>query len=347
MEQISLSGFLSGFASAYFALLAYLLFRGTFASPPTRLQKVLGVLFVQWALFNLKDFLLTLHDYSDPTALDIITLIDGLSLIGYTCLLYEVIHPCWTTWCKVCWMLVAYMPFFIAYGIVPGSTVITLYIIFLFVAGVSVFLLWLRQARTYTRYIHECFSNIDQIGISWLRIVAWFFVSCQLLWVVITLVRNPLTDCLYYVLSIVLWQVTLEHVIHHQPVAIEHSEPKEASSVREYAFAQTLPSVIEAEQLYLNPTLSVKELAQHIGTNRTYLSDYFVHELHTTFYDYINSLRIEQKSIPLLTEHPEYTIDRIAAESGFQSVSTFRRAFHKQKGVTPSLYRKQDRTIHN
>ena len=38
---------------------------------------------------------------------------------------------------------------------------------------------------------------------------------------VITLVRNPLTDCLYYVLSIVLWQVTLEHVIHHQPVAID------------------------------------------------------------------------------------------------------------------------------
>ena len=39
-------------------------------------------------------------------------------------------------------------------------------------------------------------------------------------------------------------------------------------------------------------------LAAHLGTNRTYPSDYFVHNLNTTFYDYINSLRIEKKSIP-------------------------------------------------
>lgn len=168
--------------------------------------------------------------------------------------------------------------------------------------------------------------------------VAWFFVICQLLWVVISIVRHPLTDCLYYVMSIILWQVTLEYVLNQKPVTMEPHEPV---ATREYSFAQTLPSIIEDEALYLNPTLSIKDLAQHIGTNRTYLSDYFTNILHTTFYDYINRLRIEKQSVPLMQDHPDYTLERIASESGFQSISTFRRSFQKLKGVSPSEYRKQ------
>ena len=104
---------------------------------------------------------------------------------------------------------------------------------------------------------------------------------------------------------------------------------------------EQLSKIIEEEELYLNPTLSIKELASHIGTNRTYLSKYFTHVQQTTFYDYINRLRIEKKSIPMLQDDNNYTIEVIAKESGFQSLSTFRRAFVKQVGVTPSKYRKQ------
>jgi len=67
----------------------------------------------------------------------------------------------------------------------------------------------------------------------------------------------------------------------------------------------------------------------------------YYHVLNTTFYDYINSLRIEEQSLTLMREHPDYTLERIATESGFQSLSTFRRAFLKEKGVTPSEYRKK------
>ena len=129
--------------------------------------------------------------------------------------------------------------------------------------------------------------------------------------------------------------------MHHKPIAVEEQDIRDDNLVREYAFAQKLPAIMEAEELYLNPSLSIKDLTQRIGTNRTYLSDYFVHVKQTSFYEYINGLRIEKKSVPLLTEHPEYTMERIASESGFRSVSTFRRAFLKQKGVTPSDYRKQ------
>ena len=152
-------------------------------------------------------------------------------------------------------MLLAYVPFFATWYFLRDDMVIRCYMACLFLAGTIIFLLWLREARHYVRYIHESYSNIDETDISWLRVVAWFFISCQLLWVVISIIRHPLTDCLYYVLSIILWQITLEHVLHQQPVTIEEKDGKEISTTREYAFAQVLPAIIEGEELYLNPTL--------------------------------------------------------------------------------------------
>lgn len=102
---------------------------------------------------------------------------------------------------------------------------------------------------------------------------------------------------------------------------------------------------MEQKELYLNPQLSIKDLATHVGTNRTYLSDYFVNVLQTTFYDYVNGLRIEKKSIPLMQEHPDYTIERIATESGFNSISTFHRSFQKLKGMSPGTYKKKMNAI--
>jgi AraC-like DNA-binding protein len=39
-----------------------------------------------------------------------------------------------------------------------------------------------------------------------------------------------------------------------------------------------------------------------------------------------------------MQEHPEYTLEYIAAESGFSSISTFRRAFYKFTGKAPSQF---------
>lgn len=337
--MIALSGFLSGFATAYFALQAYQLFRRKDSS---RLQIVLAMIFVQWALFNLKDFFFTTNDYNNKTVQDILILIDGLSLIGFISLIYELIQPRWATWGKVGIMLLPYVPFFLAYLTWPSSMVIYVYLCCLTMTAIIIFLIWIRQAIKYKRYIRENFSNIDEIDISWLRIVAWFFIACQLIWLVITIVRHPLTDCLYYAFSIILWQITFEHILLQRPVVMNLPPPTTNSlEDKKYAFTGTLESVIKQDRLYLNPTLSLKDLATRIGTNRTYLSDYITHVLGTTFYDYINSLRIEEQSLALMREHPDYTLERIATESGFQSLSTFRRAFQKLKGISPNSYKKQ------
>lgn len=98
---------------------------------------------------------------------------------------------------------------------------------------------------------------------------------------------------------------------------------------------------MEEQQLYLNPKLTISDVTNAIGTNRTYLSSYFNNKLNITFYDYINNLRIEKTGKQLLATYP-YTmnIDEIAERSGFNSTSTFRRAFFKNTGMTPLQYRK-------
>jgi AraC-like DNA-binding protein len=100
---------------------------------------------------------------------------------------------------------------------------------------------------------------------------------------------------------------------------------------------------MEKEKTYLNPELTLSLLADQLGTNRTYLSNYISNELGTTFYDYINRLRIECKALPMLQDKEQpYTIEYIAEQAGFKSITTFRRAFKKLTGMLPSEYMQQN-----
>lgn len=110
---------------------------------------------------------------------------------------------------------------------------------------------------------------------------------------------------------------------------------------RDYSFAGILERIIEEKKLYLKADLCIADLAAQLSTNRTYLSDYFGHVLHTSFYDYVNRMRIERACIPLMSEKNNLKLQAIAEESGFRSVTTFRRAFFKLTGRTPYSYMKE------
>ena len=121
---------------------------------------------------------------------------------------------------------------------------------------------------------------------------------------------------------------------------LEEKEEKE-SYLFNNSFVEQLNIAMEKDQIYLNPRLTITDVANAIGTNRTYLSHYFNSTMQTNFYDYINNYRIENTSKTLLlTVNPMLTIDEIAEQSGFNSVSTFRRAFQKNTGMTPQQFRK-------
>ena len=93
-------------------------------------------------------------------------------------------------------------------------------------------------------------------------------------------------------------------------------------------------------QLYLQHDLTLVQLAEAIGTNRYYLSQYFS-SLGTTYNAYINDLRINH-FIRLYRETTTamrpVTALQLANDSGYRSYSTFSLAFKQRTGQTVTAW---------
>ena len=99
---------------------------------------------------------------------------------------------------------------------------------------------------------------------------------------------------------------------------------------------------IEEERYYLNPDISLTEIATHFNISSGYLSQLFNTHGDQNFNDYINKLRIEASKKMLLEEQfDNYTIESIGIECGFKSKSNFYTAFKKFTGKTPKNYAKR------
>lgn len=121
----------------------------------------------------------------------------------------------------------------------------------------------------------------------------------------------------------------------------ENSEEKGLSG-REYdQLHRKLEQLMQQEKLYLNPELRLNELANILGTNRTYVSRLIHNRRNLNFCDYVNEYRIEHAKKILSASH-EVTppIKQVALQSGFSNNSTFYRVFTSKEGITPSRFRK-------
>ena len=139
-----------------------------------------------------------------------------------------------------------------------------------------------------------------------------------------------------------LWRVeTLSDLSIRQPLAVNEEEKATPEN-------QKNPDEMEVflqkrcidTQLYLQHDLTVSQLAQAIGTNRFYLSQYFSAQ-NMTYNTYINNLRI-QHFVSLYQEAAaagrELTAQELARESGYRSYSTFSLAFKQRMGQSVTAW---------
>ena len=105
---------------------------------------------------------------------------------------------------------------------------------------------------------------------------------------------------------------------------------------------QDLEQLVQSEKIFKKEELSLAELAQLLGVHPNYLSQVINSYEHKSFYDYINTLRVEEfKSQVLLPENSRYTLLSLAFECGFNSKTAFNRNFKKITGLSPSEYLKE------
>ena len=350
LRDMNISAFMIGASTTFFTIFALhiLLWRRR----RTRFQTTVGCIMAVWALWCLKDVILTFPGMYRSQVLNWIFVVDGWSALTYTVFIAEVVMPRWLTVRRFLFQCLPFAAFTIAYALRPTQAVLYGYAIFLwFYAWAVVIVGWIKM-RQCLAYVRKNFSNIDTIDVSWLRPVFLFAIIGQLTWLGVSFYADVVTDIIYYHSIIALWCMVLYYSWDFRPVSMEPEPAPLADCVSGESAAclpahPTLPKgvlerLMDEEQLYLKRDLTLTDLAQALGTNRTYVSNYLSQVLHQTFYDYVNQLRIERMSIPLLREHPEYKLEYVATRSGFASMSTFRRAFVRLTGQTPGQFSQTD-----
>ncbi len=94
---------------------------------------------------------------------------------------------------------------------------------------------------------------------------------------------------------------------------------------------------------YLNPNLTIADVAEALGTNRTYISVLMNQYYGQNFRDYIATARVNTAK-RILLEHPELPLDAIADSSGFLSSSQLIKKFKESEGVPPRTWVQQKKS---
>ena len=305
--------------------------------PPMRLRRWAAAFFAFSSLMHVWWLLFFIYSYDfDSASYKLIILTDCvllLTTIAGTMLsmLQDRRRPVWP-------VFVAMVPF-VALGLVlmvhPGELLTLIaeaYILMLclFFAVYMVFAI-----RRYGRWLNDNYADLEHKRV-WLSQVVAFF--CMLVFVLYVVAENMvLIYCLHIVdlvlVFLLLWRVeTLPELDAAQAPVLQSSDNTINIDVDQ--MEQLLKEHCVATQLYLENNLTLQMLAQAVGTNRYYLSQYFSRQ-GITYNIYINNQRINHfisRCRELSAAGQDIPIQQLALESGFGSYRTFSRAFLLRTG---------------
>lgn len=332
---------INGIAAGLFGLTAVLFL---FVFKRTHLRTVLGIILAIYALYLAKDIA---YAY-DPIASDgylyrMLLSIDNWVVPLYVIYAVEVLSPGKTTlWLGVCLEL-PFLLLTVVYSIWPVEWVFNATVAFSSLFS-AICALWIfRMTFKYRRRLMDNCSDITNMDIRWMWVSIAIFLPNLLLWTLVSARLDYVLDALYYITLSVSWGIVAWHTYFFVPQGNPDTrgDAVQPMSVASWNFTRKLNSLAADGYFVRSPRLTLSELAAELGTNRTTLSNYLNQELGTTFYDYINSHRITRAEELLSEPSNRYSAEQLAELSGFNSLSTFRRAFFKKHGLSPGQYRER------
>ena len=217
--------------------------------------------------------------------------------------------------------------------------------------------------RQYGRWLNDNYADLENKKVWLCQAVA---LGCMLMFVLYVFATDMVLIWLIHIIELVLvglllWRVeTLPNLeTPSQPLPImegsEYSQgqeqadelstplPREEQRGGSLDLAQIERLLAEhcvATQLYLQHDLTVQQLAQAIGTNRLYLSQYFSRQ-GITYNTYINNLRINHfinRCQELTAANQPVVAQQLSSESGYRSYSTFSLAFKQRTGQSVTAW---------
>lgn len=216
----------------------------------------------------------------------------------------------------------------------------------------------LRTYRKAVRLFDDTHSDDYGAYIRWLSIFTYwavgFGVACALLtflpdrWVYVWILSSvPFYIYLYCCYqNYLLFYEQVEEVIEdgmdaeQMPTENEPHSPSAASQEESYydEIAAGIEKWTEAEG-YLRPRITIKDLADVLHTNRTYLSRYINTVYGMTYREWITGLRMEYAKQRML-RFPEQKMAEVSEACGFLSLSHFMKAFKEREDCSPSRWKK-------
>ena len=338
----------------------YLLFRRANAiapdvTPPVRLRRWTAAFFAVFVVNHLwylgPTFFLTSDDDVKLTnmigiLLDSMTFFP-LSIIVLLVMLQDRRRPLWPVavmvaplilgmvWCVV-WRSDALFPLLNGY---------------LLLMSICLIIYMVRALRQYGRWLRDNYADLEHKEV-WQSFVV--LVVILLVFAIYVLAGgNLIYECILQMIVIVLicyllWRVeTLSDLSNPQPQSLPTDETT-TEEMEDNSLSPTIRDNIEAllqqhcidTQLYLQHDLTVSQLAQAIGINRLYLSQYFSRQ-GISYNAYINDLRINH-FVSLYREavaaQRHFTAQQLAHDSGYQSYSTFSLAFKQRMGQSVTVW---------
>lgn len=95
--------------------------------------------------------------------------------------------------------------------------------------------------------------------------------------------------------------------------------------------------ILKEDKAYINPSFSLEDLARACNSNKTYITKEIKQNTTSNFKTLVNRFRTEEAR-QLLEENTNFSMDAIAKQAGFNSISSFYRVFKNYTGLTPIQY---------
>ena len=357
-------------AVPFIAALYLLLRRGNaFApdtTPPLRLRRWAASFFVLSALGHVWWFLFYLHLRNFHSMDDVVRSAGYVAIVVFDCvtllttlagtllsMLQDRRRHIWP-------VFVAMIPFVAlggVYMIYPSPTIMLIapvYFLLLY-ALFTVYMIF--AVRRYGRWLNDNYADLENKKV-WLSQVVT--LACLLLLILYILVDIDSILLMYLMhftelvlFGLLLWRVETLPQLEERDVQEQTCTPSEPeisdlplppspliANINLDQMEQMLKEHCVDTLLYLQHDLTLHQLAQAIGTNRSYLSQYFSRQ-GITYNTYINNLRINH----FISRYQEaakagqpVVAQQLASESGYRSYSTFSLAFKHRTGQSVTAW---------